>query len=766
MRLYKETSGLSRFITFASFVLVVFVLRVAEEVMMPVALSLLLAFLLSPLVVKLTRWRVPKTLAVITTAACAFLTIGAIGWLVTTQAMQLLRDLPQYEQNVTAKIAALKNPESTGALSRALGTVERFWASLEQDDEGHAPAAADGQKPVPVQVKDSDTPMEMATEVVRRLVKPVGIAGVVIVLVIATLFQREDLRNRFIRVISGGQLNTAIEAIDDASRRVSRYLLAQLMVNTIFGVAVGLGLFFIGVPHAPLWGLTSTLLRFIPFLGPLIAVTFPLALSCAVDPGWTMLFWTAGLYIVAELVTNNIIEVLVYGTSTGISTLALLAAAVFWSWLWGLPGLFLSTPLTVCLLVLGQYVPGMRFLGVLIGSEPPLEPTAQFYQVMLSMDQEEMFLQAEAHVQQRGLAGFYDDVFVPALLMSEVDRHKGALAEVRQRFIFESSQELIEDLSQRGDDAAAAEKPEVSSGQVIGLPARDEADELVALMLGHLLRENGFRARVRPVRVAPGHEWLETEEEQPVVFISALPPATLSAAARVCRRVKERRRSTTVVVGVWAAGGEMENLHRRLKQAGADGIVTRLSDAVAQIRTLLSVPVEANAPQSETPTSRTLDRSERKLAGLSPDEATDTVMRELARALDVPVSLVTIVETNPEFWSRLAGGTAPGEKIGFEGIVGLDAACIVEDLAKDERYATHPLLVKRGVHAFASAPLRTRTGSRVGNLCVLDTKPREFSPADRELIEALAGQLMEVLDVAVPPPGSAAAPALPPAGKA
>jgi len=170
MRLYKETSGLSRFITFASFVLVVFVLRVAEEVMMPVALSLLLAFLLSPLVVKLTRWRVPKTLAVITTAACAFLTIGAIGWLVTTQAMQLLRDLPQYEQNVTAKIAALKNPESTGALSRALGTVERFWASLEQDDEGHAPAAADGQKPVPVQVKDSDTPMEMATEVVRRLV--------------------------------------------------------------------------------------------------------------------------------------------------------------------------------------------------------------------------------------------------------------------------------------------------------------------------------------------------------------------------------------------------------------------------------------------------------------------------------------------------------------------------------------------------------------------------------------------------------------------
>ncbi|HYP17514.1 MAG TPA: AI-2E family transporter [Opitutus sp.] len=757
MPLAKETTGLSRFITFASFVLVVTVLRVAQDVMIPVALSLLLAFLLSPLVVRLTRWKVPKTLAIILTASLAFVVIGLTAWQITTQAMSLLNELPKYEDNVTAKIAALKKPDSTGSLSRALTTLERFWLSVQAPDPTtSAPVTPDGTKPVPVEVKPSHaTGIDFVREVAGRLFEPLGVAGIVIVLVIATLFQREDLRSRFIRVVSGGQINIATEAVDDASRRVSRYLFAQLMVNTFFGVAVGLGLFFIGVPHAGLWGLLSTLLRFIPFLGPLIAVVFPLALSIAVDPGWTMLFWTAGLFIVAELLTNNVIEVLVYGTSTGISTLALLAAAVFWSWLWGLPGLFLSTPMTVCLLVLGQYVPGLRFLGVLLGSEPPLEPSAQFYQTMLSMDQEDLFAQAEAHVQQRTLAGFYDDVFVPALLMSEVDRHKGLLAEVRQRFIFDAGQELIEELSEReravplSPPGSAPLPPRFRDQVLIGVPARDEADELVGLMLAHLLRESGLRAKVSGVTASADSYARELKSEDATVFVSGLPPATLSAAGRACRRVKEMNPAAKVIVGIWAADQQTKNLHHRLEQAGADRIVTRLADAVEQLKAMLIVAPAPNAPQPETQTTRVLEQTERVVASARPEEATDAVVKELARALDVPVSLVTIVESDQVFWKEVgivASDLRAGEKTVFDEAIATDHFQAVGEMAKDERFAQHPLLAKRGVQAFASAPLRTRAGHRVGNLCVLDTKPRAFSEADKELLQSLAVQLMEAID--------------------
>ena len=253
-----------------------------------------------------------------------------------------------------------------------------------------------------------------------------------------------------------------------------------------------------------------------------------------------MLFWTAGLFIAVELLTNNVVEVLVYGTSTGISTLALLVAAVFWSWLWGMPGLFLSMPLTVCLLVIGQYVPGLKFLSVLLGSEPPLQPSAQFYQTMLSMKQEEMFDLATEYVEQHSLTAFYDDVFVPALLMSEVDRHNGVLAEVRQKFICESGQDLIEELSERTDErqkdeakAAIGPMPPVDCRNVpvvVGIPARDEADELVALMFAHLLRESGIPATVISATDHPETYGDRLKQEKAVVFVSALPPSTLSGA--------------------------------------------------------------------------------------------------------------------------------------------------------------------------------------------------------------------------------------------
>ena len=322
MSVAKPVNSTTRFVTFASVVLVIAVLRMAEDVIIPIALSFLLAFLLTPIVVRLTRFKLPRSLAIITTAGLAFLVIGVAGWQITTQAVSLLGELPGYEKNLRQKVEVFQHPAASGTLSRSLNTVEQMWTDLQgKAAPASPPPKAGAATPVPVEVKSTTrSSFDLARDIIGRLVKPLGTAGIVIVFVIAILFQREDVRNRLIRVVSGGQLNIATEAVDDAAQRVSSYLLAQLMVNTCFGIVIGLGLWAIGIPHAPLWGLLSTVLRFIPFLGPMIASSFPLILSIAVDPGWTMLLWTAGLFIAAELVTNNVVEVLVYGSSTGIST--------------------------------------------------------------------------------------------------------------------------------------------------------------------------------------------------------------------------------------------------------------------------------------------------------------------------------------------------------------------------------------------------------------------------------------------------------------
>lgn len=761
MPLAKASSVPPRFITLVTFVLVVAVLRLAEDVMIPLALSLMLAFLLSPIVVRLRRWRVPRPLAIVLTVTLAFSIIGVVAWQITNQALALVTELPRYEENLRQKTADLKQPQASGALSQAVLTFERMWADLQQPAPNSSSTTPPGApQPVPVEVKDRATSLEMGRQLVAGLIQPLSTAGIVIVFVIVILFQREDLRSRFIRVISGGQLNIATEAVDDAAQRVSRYLFAQLLVNTFFGVVVGTGLYFIGVPHAALWGLLSTLLRFIPFLGPIIAVLFPLALSVAVDPGWSMLAWTAALYIAAELVTNNVIEVWMYGSSTGISVLALLIAAVFWSWLWGTAGLFLSTPLTVCLLVIGQYVPGLKFLSILLGSEPPLNPAAQFYQRMLAMDQEELFATADSHLAQRSLARFYDEVFVPALLMAEVDRHNGVLAEVRQKFILESSRELIEELSSR---PPAAEPPPTPAGRpnikILGLPARDEADELVALMLAHLLAERGWETDVDAATAAPETHLERVRAGATTVFISALPPATLSSAGRICRRIKEANPGAKILIGVWSPTGKIDYLKRRLEPAGVDGIALRLADAVAQLESLVHSAVQPNVPAPESSANETLERTETKLAVSLPEDASDTVVRELARAFAVPVALVSVVASDQDFWKSAGGGptnTPFPDNSAHAEVLTSDVLLKVEDVTKEERFAAHPLLAKRGVRAFASAPLKTQGGHHVGNLCVLDTQPRAFTQDEIDLLQSLAAQLMEALESK---PASATSPA-------
>lgn len=577
----------------ATFVLVVAILHFGHDVLMPLAFAVLLAFLLTPPVVRLTRWGLPRFLAIFATVTLAFTVIGGVGWIVTSQAMALVRDLPNYEENIRQKIATLKHPRAPASVQRMAGMVDNLRRELRAEPPAPATArAGEPVKPVPVEVHAAEpTPWQLAREILTPALRTLALTIMVIVFVVAMLVQREDLRDRFIKLVSAGKLNVATQAIDDAASRVSRYLGMQLVVNASYGVPIGIALYFLGIPNALLWGLLATLLRFIPFVGPWIGAAFPLAVAIAIDPGWSKVFSTLGVFIVMEIITANFTEIVLYGASTGISNLALLVAAVFWTWLWGPAGLVLSTPLTVCVLVLGNYVPGMNFLSMLLGSDPVLEPPAQFYQRMLSMESEDMLDLATKHIAEHSLEEFYEEVFVPALLLSEEDRHSGTLAEVRQRFIFQASRELIEELERQDSSEPMGQVRRTDIAQVIGLPARDEADEIVALVVGHLLRRRGIAAAIVPL-ATPLHEALgPAGKSRPrAVFVSALPPSAVGAARQMCRRIAALAADVPVLVGVWQHRAAREEIERRLEAGHPEKVVITVADAVEQLAALAARP--------------------------------------------------------------------------------------------------------------------------------------------------------------------------------
>lgn len=579
------------FVRLAAIVLVVGVLKIGREVMMPLAFAVLIMFLLAPTVVRLTRWGFPRPVAIVSTVSLAFMITGAIGWLVTDQAMRLGQELPAYEQNLHRKIELLKQPHTPETFARVATMLTKVRQQIAAPAP-ETPAVASSEtgapvsKPVPVEVRASnESQFAMVKEVLMPFVHPLATAFIVVVFVIAMLFQREDLRDRFMKLAGSGQLNVATQAVDDASQRVSRYLWMQLVVNAMYGVPIGLGLYFIGVPNALLWGLMATILRFVPYVGSWIAAAFPIVLSIMIDPGWMKLIYTAALFITVEVISSNLVEVVLYSGSTGISNLALIVAAVFWTWLWGVGGLILSTPLTVCLLVVGKYVSGLRGLSMLLGNEPALEPEARFYQAMLSMESEYMVDLASSYVAQHSLEEFYEDVFVPALILAEEDRHGGTLTDSRQAFIVQASRDLIEELERRADHTAAGREAPApglaAGGYILGLPARDAADELVASMLAHLLQRRGAK-----VGLVAEDETIEEAVDrlalQPdaVAFISALPPSALGSARAACRRIRRAHPEMRIVVGIWSPQASLPELQERLAMAAPTAVVTSLKEAL------------------------------------------------------------------------------------------------------------------------------------------------------------------------------------------
>ncbi|MGX5800660.1 AI-2E family transporter [Bradyrhizobium sp. Arg314] len=458
--------------TVASVVTTVAALYFGREVFLPIAVALLLTFAIAPVVSWLKRAGVPRIAAVIASVAGAFAALSLFSFVVATQVSDLAQNIPVYQINILTKVRALKeNGLGGGIISRLSGVIERVGQEIDRQ-EPQLPSAAQAPKrePIPVEVVSHEKPLEVLQNLIGPLISPLGSAGLVIIVVIFMLMEREDLRDRFIRLVGYGDLHRTTQALQDAGKRVGQYLLMQLVVNTIYAIPITIGLWVLGIPNALLWGLLALALRFVPYIGPIVGALLPLFLALAVAPGWSLLLWTAALFIVVELVTGNVIEPWLYGSHTGLSPLAIIVAAIFWTWLWGPIGLVLSTPLTVCLVVLGRHVPQFEFLDVLFGNEPVLEPHARLYQRLLAGDPDEATDHAEEMLEEKYLFQFYAQVAIPALLLGEQDRGRGVMDDEQRRQVADSAMTLVANL----DDSAQQEAEEEEAEQVA------EADEKAA----------------------------------------------------------------------------------------------------------------------------------------------------------------------------------------------------------------------------------------------------------------------------------------------
>lgn len=512
-------------------------LYVGREVFIPVALAILLSFVLAPLVRGLRKLRVPRSLAVVLVVLVAFAALSALAVLMATQVAQLAGELPRYQMTMREKIASLRGSTAgSGALERASEMLQDLGKELDRPKSateltGPPPGEPGAEaKPIPVEVRPPEpTSLQTLGSFLRPLVHPLTTTGIVLVFVIFILLQREDLRNRFIRLAGTYDLQKTTAALDDAAARLSRLFVSQLLLNSGFGLGIGIGLWIIGVPNPALWGVLTGIMRFVPYVGAIISAAFPLALAAAVDPGWTMLLWAGLLFLVAEPLAAHVLEPLVYGRSTGLSPVAVVASATFWTWLWGPIGLVLAMPLTICLVVLGRHVEKLEFLDVLLGDRPALSPPEIFYQRVLSGDPAETADKAEEVLKERSLSAYYDEVALEGLRLAKADLVRGVLDEERVARILETVREVVEDLADHDDrapqpgdattDAEAVDAVEstddregasdlpVLAPEEMAPPYRNEdsvvciagqgpLDEAAAIMLAQLLDKHGIRTAV------------------------------------------------------------------------------------------------------------------------------------------------------------------------------------------------------------------------------------------------------------------------------
>jgi predicted PurR-regulated permease PerM len=587
----------------------------AREVLIPIALAVLLSFVLSPLVDRLRGWRLWRVPSVLISVVVAIGIMLAIGGVIGTQIAQLARDIPKYSGTIEQKITTAQTyiTDRVAAVTARLG--------LRGSREGGAktgPAAQPGAPGTQGQQKPEQSSSTSAVSIAERylfpILSPIATAGIVLVVAIFLLLQKEDLRDRVIRLFGSADLHRTTVAMDDAAARVSRYLLTQLSINTAFGVIVGTGVYFIGVPNPLLWGVLSGILRFVPYVGSFASAALPILLAAAVDPGWSMAIWTAVLYIAVELTISQAVEPVLYGHSTGLSPFAVIVSAIFWSWLWGAIGLILSMPLTLCLVVLGRHFEQLRFLDVLLGDRPPLTPVESFYQRILARDPEEAQDHADVLLQEASLSSYYDEVALKGMQLAARDVARGVLSHQQLEQIKETIKALVEELAdyedrtsdreQEGKEIAGA-KPESAAVQdeappadsvsddgispawrnesaVLCLAGRGPLDEAASAMLAQLLHKHGVGARVLPYRAASREGIANlTSAGVEMICISYLDISGRPAHLRfLLRRLRSKLPNVKILVGLWPLDDPAVKDATVRAAIGADFYTSSLVEAV------------------------------------------------------------------------------------------------------------------------------------------------------------------------------------------
>jgi predicted PurR-regulated permease PerM len=594
---------------------VIAILYFAREVFVPIILAILLSFLLAPAVRWLRRLRVGRVTAVGLTALLAFMAIAGFAAVVVGEISSLAQQLPEYRYNLETKIRSLPGMVPGGGvyrratemfreLSKELSRAQTQGAA---ETTRSAPSASEPQpaKPIPIQVVEPESgPLQIVQGIIGPLLQPMATGGLVIVFVIMILLEREELRDRLLRLAGRHDLHRTTEAMNDAAQRISRYLLSQLVVNISCGLPIGIGLTLIGIPNAALWGILVVLLRFIPYLGIVIAAAFPLALAIAVAPDWMLFVWTALLFVGIELVVANIVEPLVYGGSTGLSSVALIAAATFWTWLWGPIGLLLSTPMTVCLVVLGRHVPQLQFLNVMLGNEPVLTPVETFYQRILADDPEEATEQAEEFAKNSSLTEFFDEVAIPALARAQADSDRGALS-FEDRATFASAIEsMVENLLEDEDaaaapDRAAGPKPAGSPG-IVCVAGRNELDQAAALLLVNVLRLErhiDIGAPLSADALSADTAYLPLFRDASAVCLSLISTISPARARFLVRRIRRRAPRAHILVGFWGSPTREVAADEMARATSVEAVAFSLREAVAAIDSMLTME---RAPASVT----------------------------------------------------------------------------------------------------------------------------------------------------------------------
>ena len=603
----------------ATGVVVVSALYLARDVLIPITLAVFLTFFLAPIVRLLQRARFPRVAAVAVSVVLALAIILLLGGIIGAQLKSLIADAPQYQSTVINKFESLHSAVN-GLVKQVTGRLEPVHESPKSAPDASGEAEPD-QAPIPVVIASSSSGyLETARLVLEPILSPLSTLAIVLIVTIFILVRQEDLRDRLIRLFGSNDLHRTTLAIDDATQRLTRYFLTQAAINASFGLLIGVGLFLIGLPSPVLWGLLAALLRFVPYVGSITAAVLPIALAAAVDPGWSKALWTAGLFIVAEGVTGQILEPVLYGSSTGLSPTAVVIVAIFWSWIWGPIGLILSTPLTLCLVVLGRHVRRLEFFDVLLGDRPALTPVETLYQRLLAGDPDEVLEQADGLMKGRALSSYYDDIALKALRLVASDLSRGVVKPGQLEKIQDVMLGLIQDLEPHEDvdptltaaqakaavvEVAGVARPEretatqpAPEGQVhesANLPdvwrtersvlcvaGRDPLDGVVASMLAQLLRKHGLGAR--PVLHSEVSRFTINTLDTTGVAMIFVTYAELRGnpphMRYLLRRIRQRFPLCPVLVGFWDPDDALLEDPAAQELAGATAFASSLHNAV------------------------------------------------------------------------------------------------------------------------------------------------------------------------------------------